>query len=95
MIEGDRAEVIEVVIDEESALAGRPIRESALELPEGVVVGAITRGDGGVDPTPGRGLADTDEPTFVTPRGGTVVEPSDHVVLFVDADDVDAVSESI
>ena len=53
-------------------LAGKPIQESIVDLPDGVVVGAITRnGD------------------FVIPRGGTVVEPGDTVVLFVDADVVE------
>ncbi len=95
MIEGDRAEVIEVVVDEDSALAGRPIRESVPDLPEGVVVGAITRGDDGVGPTARRDTADADELSFVTPRGGTVVEPGDHVVLFANADAVDALSELV
>ena len=43
MIESDRAEVIEIEIDEESVLVGRPIREAIGDVPEGVVVGAITR----------------------------------------------------
>jgi len=92
MIEGDRAEVIEVVVDEDSALAGRPIRESVPDLPEGVVIGAITRGD---DPTTRQGTADAEALTLVTPRGGTVVEPGDHVVLFANADAVEAVSELV
>lgn len=64
LIEGDRAEVIEIEIDEESVLVGRPIREAVEDLPDGVVVGAITRAGG-----------------FVTPRGDTVVEVGDHVVV--------------
>jgi len=67
LIESDRAEVIEIEIDEESVLAGRPIRESIRDLPDGVVIGAITRGG-----------------EFVIPRGDTVVESGDHVVVFVD-----------
>jgi trk system potassium uptake protein TrkA len=43
LIESDRAEVLEIEIDDESVLAGRPIRESVADLPQGVVIGAITR----------------------------------------------------
>ncbi len=68
IIESDLAEVIEIEVDDESVLSGRPIRESTDDLPEGVVLGAITR-----------------EGTFVTPRGDTVVETGDSVVVFVDA----------
>lgn len=58
LIHNDRAEVIEVEIDEGSVLAGRPLRESMGDLPEAVVVGAITRdgecliprGDTRIDP---------------------------------------------
>jgi len=67
MLEGDRAEVIEIEIGAESFLAGRPIAESIPDLPDGVVVGAISRGG-----------------ELVTPRGDTVLEVDDHVVIFVD-----------
>jgi trk system potassium uptake protein TrkA len=43
IIESDRAEVVEIEVDAESVLADRPIRESVAELPDGVVIGAITR----------------------------------------------------
>jgi len=43
LIESDKAEVLEIEIDDESVLAGRPIRESVADLPQGVVIGAITR----------------------------------------------------
>jgi len=43
MIEHDRAEVIEFEVDADSVLVDRPIRESVPELPDGVVLGAITR----------------------------------------------------
>jgi trk system potassium uptake protein TrkA len=43
LIENDRAEVLEIEVDDESVLVGRPIRESVADLPEGFVVGAITR----------------------------------------------------
>ncbi|MDH5019531.1 Trk system potassium transporter TrkA [Halobacterium rubrum] len=44
------AEVLEVEIDDESVLAGRTIQDGAADLPSGVVVGAITRGDELVTP---------------------------------------------
>ncbi|MFB6092264.1 MAG: Trk system potassium transporter TrkA [Haloquadratum sp.] len=78
LIESDKAEVLEIEVDAESLLAGRPIRESVRDLPDGVVVGAITR-----------------EREFVTPRGDTVVEVGDHVVLFADIDVVDDVAPKL
>jgi trk system potassium uptake protein TrkA len=68
LIESDRAEVLEVEIGDESTLAGRPIHESVEDLPDGVVIGAITRNG-----------------EFITPRGDTVVQAGDHVVVFLDA----------
>jgi trk system potassium uptake protein TrkA len=53
LIESDRAEVIEFTVDEESVLAGRTIAESAADLPDGVVIGAIARGDDFVIPRGG------------------------------------------
>ena len=50
VIESDRAEVIEIEVDDESVLAGRAIREAAADLPEGVVIGAITRNGDVVTP---------------------------------------------
>lgn len=78
VIESDRAEVIEVEVDAASVLAGRPIHESAADLPDEMVIGALTRGD-----------------TLITPRGGTVIEPGDHVVILVDVTVRDAVLEAI
>lgn len=66
LIEGRQAEVIEIEVDEGSVLVGRPIRESAADLPAAAVIGAITRAH-----------------EFIAPRGDTVIEPGDHVVLFV------------
>ncbi|MFB6353956.1 MAG: Trk system potassium transporter TrkA [Halobacteriales archaeon] len=43
LIESDRAEVVEVEVDADSALVGRPIHEAVADLPAPVVVGAITR----------------------------------------------------
>ncbi len=78
IVDGDRAEVLEVEIDAESVFAGRTIREAAADLPEGVVVGAITR-----------------KGEFIVPRGDTVVEMSDHVVVFVETAVLDQVTERI
>ncbi|QIO23688.1 Trk system potassium transporter TrkA [Haloarcula sp. JP-L23] len=75
IIESDRAEVLEIEVGPESVLADRPIRESVDDLPEGVVIGAITR-DG----------------ELVIPRGDTVIQQGDHVVLFVDAESLEAAS---
>ncbi len=78
IIDHDRAEVLEIEIDDDSALAGRPISDAAAELPARVTIGAITR-DG----------------EFITPRGDTVVEVGDHVVVFAETSDVDAVASRI
>ncbi|MGM0590554.1 MAG: Trk system potassium transporter TrkA [Halobacteriota archaeon] len=43
LVEGRQAEVLEIEVDEESALSNRTIRESSTDLPSGVVIGAITR----------------------------------------------------
>lgn len=45
LIHNDRAEVLEIEIAEESILAGRTLEESMADLPEAVVIGAITRGE--------------------------------------------------
>jgi trk system potassium uptake protein TrkA len=50
IVEEDGAEVVEVEVDEESVLAGRTIEAGIADLPEGVVVAAITRGDELVKP---------------------------------------------
>lgn len=47
-----------------------------VDLPGGVVVGAITR-----------------DSEFVTLRGDTVIQAGDHVVVFTEADTVEAVLE--
>lgn len=78
LIEGRQAEVLEIEVDEESILAGRPIRESGADLPSEAVIGAITR-----------------QQDFIIPRGNTVIEPGDHVVLFVAEDDLSDVTAII
>ena len=78
LIESDRAEVLEVEVDAESVLTGRPIRDSVKDLPDGVVIGAITRDN-----------------HFVRPRGDTVIEDGDHIVLFVDTEIADETMEAI
>jgi trk system potassium uptake protein TrkA len=78
IIDDDRAEVLEIEIGAESVLAGRPISDSATDLPARVTIGAITR-DG----------------EFITPRGDTVVEVGDHVVVFAETEAIDAVARRI
>ncbi|MFC7204062.1 Trk system potassium transporter TrkA [Haloferax namakaokahaiae] len=78
LIESDKAEVLEIEIDAKSLLAGKPIRESVSSLPEGVVIGAITR-----------------QNEFITPRGNTIIEPGDHVVVFVDNTVIDTVAPKL
>ncbi|WP_276272543.1 Trk system potassium transporter TrkA [Haloarcula litorea] len=78
IIESDRAEVLEIEVGDDSVLAGRPIREAVADLPDGVVVGAITR-DG----------------ELVIPRGDTVVEVGDHVVVFVGRESLDAATAAL
>jgi trk system potassium uptake protein TrkA len=78
LIETDKAEVLEIQVDDASVLSGRPIREAVGELPEGVVIGAITRNR-----------------EFVVPRGDTVIQAGDHVVVFADAAVVDEVTPKL
>ncbi len=78
MLEHDRAEVIEFEVGEESVLVGGPIQDVTDDLPDGVVVGAISRGG-----------------DHITPRGSTVIEPGDHVVVFADAAVLEEVVEAI
>ncbi len=68
MLQHDRAEVLEVELDEESAVSGKQLVDVIDDLPGGVVIGAISRSG-----------------ALVTPRGDTVFQPGDHVVIFVDA----------
>jgi trk system potassium uptake protein TrkA len=72
IIEGDRAEVVEMEVGRESVLTGRAIQDAIGDLPDGVVIGAITRNG-----------------EFITPRGDTVVEENDHVIVFVREDVVE------
>ena len=78
LIETNKAEVLEIQVDDASVLAGRPIREAVDELPTGVVIGAITR-----------------DREFITPRGDTVIQTGDHVVVFADAAVVDEVTSKL
>ncbi|GAB3671576.1 Trk system potassium transporter TrkA [Halopiger thermotolerans] len=78
MLESDRAEVLEIEIDEDSLLLENRISDVMRELPDGVVVGAITR-DG----------------RLITPRGDTVLERGDHVVVFVDTRVLDEVAAAL
>ncbi|RQG93277.1 Trk system potassium transporter TrkA [Natrarchaeobius halalkaliphilus] len=78
MLEHDRAEVLEIEVDRDSLLFGNRIRNVTSELPDGVVIGAVTRGE-----------------ELITPRGETVLELGDHVVVFVDTDVLDEVSAAL
>ncbi|WP_255148861.1 Trk system potassium transporter TrkA [Halorarius halobius] len=78
VIEGDRAEVLELEVGSGGEAVGRTIADLAADLPEGVVFGAITRNG-----------------TLVPPRGDTVVRDGDHVVVFADAEAVEAVTETL
>ncbi len=60
-----RSDLVEVPIEEGSALAGRTIVEAA--LPQGALIVIVSRG--------------TD---FIVPRGGTVLEPGDTLLMFAD-----------
>ncbi|ESS07249.1 MAG: NhaP-type Na+/H+ and K+/H+ antiporters with a unique C-terminal domain protein, partial [uncultured archaeon A07HB70] len=55
-----------------------PIRESVQDLPEDVVIGAITRDD-----------------DLVAPRGDTVVEAGDHLVVFTTTEAADRLTTSV
>ena len=68
MLQHDRAEVLEVELDDTSWVTGRQLVSVVDELPDGVVIGAITRNG-----------------ELIPPRGETVFQPGDHVVVFVDA----------
>ncbi|WP_255190613.1 Trk system potassium transporter TrkA [Natronobeatus ordinarius] len=50
MLEHDRAEVIEIEVGPNSVLAGREIVDAMADLPDGVVIGAISRGGDLVTP---------------------------------------------
>ena len=63
------AEVIEGEALETSSMVGAPLRD--VKLPDGIVVGAIVRGE-----------------TVIMPRGGTVLEPKDVVILLTPANTV-------
>lgn len=78
IIEPGTAEVLEIEVDGESVLAGRAIQDAVQDLPDGLVIGAITRGE-----------------AVITPRGDTVVEVGDHVVVFVREDARDTVEAKL
>jgi trk system potassium uptake protein TrkA len=77
-VEHDRAEVLEVEVDADSVLAGKPIRESIKAVPDGVVIGAITRNG-----------------SYIVPRGDTVIETGDHIVVFAAQEIVDDTMQRI
>lgn len=67
-------ELIEADALETSSLVGKPLKET--NLPEGVLVGAIVRGD-----------------QVISPRGNTVVQVNDRVVMFATPDSVKKVEK--
>ncbi|MGB0921501.1 MAG: Trk system potassium transporter TrkA [Alphaproteobacteria bacterium] len=73
------AEIIEAEAMETSPLVGTPLRD--IDLPSGVVVGAIMRKDKDAEIT--------------IPRGGTIIEAGDRVVLFVLAHRVKKVEQMV
>lgn len=78
MLEHDLAEVLEIEILPESVLADRRIADAMADLPDGVVIGSVTRAG-----------------ELITPRGGTTLEPGDHVVMFVEASSLDEVVDAV
>jgi len=68
------AEVIEAEALETSPLVGAPLRE--IDLPPGMLVGAIARGE-----------------EVIIPRGDTVIQAHDRIVMFTDADTVKKVEK--
>lgn len=78
IIESDRAEVLEIEVDAESVLLDRPIRESVADLPDGVIIGSITRNG-----------------EYIQPRGGTVIEKGDHIVVFIDIESLEEASTKL
>lgn len=61
-LRGGAAEVIEADALETSAIVGKPLRE--IELPAGIIIGAVLHGE-----------------DVLIPRGNTVIEPGDRVVV--------------
>ncbi|GAB3024609.1 Trk system potassium transporter TrkA [Natronobiforma cellulositropha] len=78
ILESDRAEVLEIEVDRDSVLFGNRIMDAMADLPDAIVIGAITR-DG----------------ELITPRGETVVELGDHVVVFVDTEVLEAAADAL
>lgn len=75
MLEGNRAQVLGLKLDADSALVGEPLHEVAERVEASFVVGAIVRGD-----------------QLVTPRGDTVLEAGDQVVVFAETPSVSEVA---
>ena len=67
-------EIIEAEAIQTTSLVGTPLSEA--HLPEGVLVGAVVRGD-----------------KILAPRGSTVVNVNDRIVLFAAADAVKQVEQ--
>lgn len=78
VFEHDQAEVLEIVVDEDSILTGKTLGVAAEQLPTGVVIGAIVR----------RGQ-------LQVPRGSTIIQTEDRVIVFVDADVAQEIAEKL
>ncbi len=70
----DFGELIEGEVSESSVLSGKRIEEA--ELPEGILIGAVVRGD-----------------QVILPRGNTLIQPNDQIVLFAASEAVKAVEK--
>lgn len=77
-IEHMEGEVIELELEADSVLAGRPLQEAVRDVPHNFVLGAVVR-----------------KHRVLIPRGQTVLEAGDHLVLFVDAEVSGEVLEAI
>lgn len=75
VLEDDRAEVLEIELDEDSNLVGRSIQELAEEIDGQFVIGAVTR-----------------DRRVITPRGDTVLEVGDHIVVFVETGAIESLT---
>jgi len=67
-------ELIEAEALETSPMVGKPLKEA--DLPDGMVIGAVVRGD-----------------DVIIPRGNTVIDAGDRVVVFAAADVISKVEK--
>lgn len=77
-VERGQGEVIELKLEPDSPLVGRPLEAAIQEIPHHFVVGAVVR-----------------DRRVLTPRGNSVLQRGDHLVIFVDAEHSDEVLDQI